>query len=354
VNLNDTQFLGNPLVTWLIGAGVFVGTVLIFRLLRRGVLRRLSALSRRTTTELDDIVAEVLDETKWLFLLIMAAFFASRMFALAPDVRLVIARVTVIALLFQAGIWANTGLTSWLARYRKHALAEDAAAVTTMSALGFAGKLVLWSIALLLVLDNLGIDITALVAGLGVGGIAVALAVQNVLGDLFASLSIVFDRPFVIGDFLAVDDLMGNVEHIGLKTTRMRSISGEQLIFSNADLLASRIRNYGRMFERRVLFTLGVTYDTSAEKLEAIPAIIRECIEAQEHTRFGRSHFKEYGDFSLNVETVYYVTDPDYNAYMDIQQSINLTLLRRFADEGIEFAYPTQMVILSREGGTTA
>jgi small-conductance mechanosensitive channel len=202
-----------------------------------------------------------------------------------------------------------------------------------------------------MVLDNVGIDVTALVAGLGVGGIAVALAVQNVLGDLFASLSIALDKPFTLGDFLIIDDYMGSVEHIGLKTTRIRSLSGEQLVFSNTDLLKSRIKNYGRMFERRVVFKIGVTYQTPRDKIELIPTIIREAIESQEPVRFDRSHFQAYGDFSLLFETVYYVLKPDYNLYMDIQQAINLEIHRRFEQESIEFAYPTQTLILQGQGG---
>jgi small-conductance mechanosensitive channel len=208
--------------------------------------------------------------------------------------------------------------------------------------MGFVGRLVLWTAVLLLVLENLGVDVTALIAGLGVGGIAVALAVQNILGDLFASLSIVLDKPFAVGDFLIIDDFLGSVEHVGLKTTRLRSLSGEQLIFSNADLLGSRIRNYGRMFERRVVFTLGVTYQTPREKLVQIPIIIRKAIEEQEKVRFDRSHFQAYGDFSLNFETVYYVLAPDYNA-------INLRIHERFEQEGIEFAYPTQTLLVKSE-----
>jgi small-conductance mechanosensitive channel len=216
--------------------------------------------------------------------------------------------------------------------------------------MGFVGRLVLWAVVLLLVLDNLGVDVTALVAGLGVGGIAVALAVQNILGDLFASLSIVLDKPFTIGDFLIIDDYLGSVEHIGLKTTRMRSLSGEQLVFSNTDLLKSRIKNYGRMFERRVIFDIGVTYQTPREKLQMIPDIIRSAIEAQEPVRFDRSHFRAYGDFSLSFETVYYVLKPDYNLYMDIQQAINLHIHARFEAEGIEFAYPTQTLFVEKSG----
>ncbi|HEV7226556.1 MAG TPA: mechanosensitive ion channel family protein, partial [Pirellulales bacterium] len=192
---------------------------------------------------------------------------------------------------------------------------------------------------------------SALVAGLGVGGIAIALAAQNVLGDLFASLSIVLDRPFILGDFIAVGDFSGAVEHIGLKTTRLRSLSGEQLVFSNADLLQSRIRNYKRMYERRIQFTFGVAYGTSRDQLTAIPGMIREAIAAHEKTRFDRAHFKSFGDSALIFEAVYYVLSPDYNLYMDIQQAINLTLLQGFAAAGIDFAFPTQTIYVHKADG---
>jgi small-conductance mechanosensitive channel len=204
---------------------------------------------------------------------------------------------------------------------------------------------------LLLVLDNLGVNITALVAGLGVGGVAVALAVQTILSDLLSSLSIALDKPFVIGDFLMVGDMLGSVEYVGLKTTRLRSLSGEQLVFSNTDLLGSRIRNFGRMYERRVAFNLGVTYQTTREQIRKVPAIIREAIETQDRTRFDRSHFKEYGAYSLNFESVYYINGPDYNQYMDIQQAINLTIHEGFEREGIDFAYPTQTLVLQQAAG---
>jgi small-conductance mechanosensitive channel len=216
-----------------------------------------------------------------------------------------------------------------------------------MDLVGFVMRLVVWTAVLLVLLDNLGVDITALVAGLGVGGIAVALAAQNILGDLFASLSIVLDKPFVVGDFIAIGEFLGSVEHVGLKTTRLRSLSGEQVVFSNADLLGSRVRNYGRMFERRVLFSLGVTYQTPPDKMRRIPVMIREIVESQDRVRFDRAHFQGFGDFALLFEVVYYVLSREYNVHMDIQQSINMTLLERFAAEGIEFAYPTQTVFVS-------
>jgi small-conductance mechanosensitive channel len=209
-------------------------------------------------------------------------------------------------------------------------------------------KFILWSSILLLALNNLGINVTSLIAGLGIGGVAVALAIQNILGDLFASLSIVLDKPFVIGDFLMIGDFMGSVEYIGLKTTRIRSLSGEQLVFSNSDLLGSRIRNYGRMFERRVVFSIGVTYQTPRERLKLIPEIIREAIESKSKTRFDRCHFMKYGDYALMFETVFYVLSPDYNAYMDIQQAIYFEIHERFEQEQIEFAYPTQKLFVTQ------
>ncbi|MGB5260215.1 MAG: mechanosensitive ion channel family protein, partial [Gammaproteobacteria bacterium] len=302
-----------------------------------------------TETTWDDALVEVLRRTRWLFLLITALFAGSLLLTLPERVRSVVNGAMVVALIVQAGIWLNALILFWAEGYRQRKLREDPESVTTMSAISFVGRMVLWSIILLLILDNLGVDVTALVAGLGVGGIAVALAVQNILGDLFASLSIVIDKPFTVGDFLIIDDCLGSVEHIGLKTTRMRSLSGEQLVFSNADLLSSRIRNYGRMFERRVLFNIGVTYQTPRDQLIKIPTYIREAVELQASTRFDRSHFKEYGDFSLNFETVYYVLGPDYNTYMDIQQTINLRIHERFEEEAIEFAYPTQTLHLLRQ-----
>jgi small-conductance mechanosensitive channel len=213
--------------------------------------------------------------------------------------------------------------------------------ITTINTVGFLLRMLLWIILLLIALDNFGVNVTTLIAGMGIGGIAVALAVQNVLRDLFASFSIVLDKPFVIGDFIIVDDLLGTVEHIGIKTTRIRSLSGEQLIFSNTDLLNSRIRNFKRMYERRVVFPISILYQTAIEKIEAIPAMIRNIIEDQDLVRFDRAHFKEYGAYSINFEIVYWIKDPDYNIYMDIQQTINIAIFKLFKEANIQFAYQT-------------
>ncbi len=341
----DQTFLGNPGKTWLFAVGVGVAVFILLRLFEQFLVVWIERLTKRTKTKWDDLFVHSLRNTKLLFLAIVAIQVGAVFLELPDNVRTALWQVVMIAFLLQVGIWVSSGLMYWLRGYREDQ--DDPGSVMTMNALGFLARLALWSIVLLLILDNLGVNITALVAGLGIGGIAIGLAVQNILGDLFASLSIVLDKPFVLGDFVIVDDLMGTVESIGIKTTRVRSISGEQLVFSNADLLDSRIRNYGRMYKRRVVFTLGVTYGTSKEKLEKIPMIVREAIEAPDKAKFDRSHFASYGDFSLNFETVYFVMDSDYNLYMDIQQAINLAVYQRFADEGIEFAFPTQTLFLN-------
>ncbi len=342
MNFLDGTFYDNTVRTWLLALLLSIAVMVVLKILTGVVRRRLKAFAKTTKTDIDDLVADLLARTKLFFLIIISIYATTFVLSLSESARRVLGTLTILALLIQAAIWGSGLITFWLTRHMKRKLEEDPAAATTMSAIGFLGRLVLWSVILLLALDNLGVDITALVAGLGVGGIAVALAIQNVLGDLFASLSIVLDKPFVIGDFVIVGELMGTVEKIGLKTTRVRSLSGEQLVFSNNDLLQSRIRNYKRMFERRIIFGFGVTYQTPHAKLAAIPGMVREIIEAQEQARFDRAHFKEYGDFSLNFEVVYYVKVPDYAVYMDTQQTINLALYQRFEQEGIDFAYPTQ------------
>lgn len=344
----QTEFASNSLQTWLIAVAI----VLVILLLSGGFyvagIKYLTHLADRNKNTLWAVLLAMLRRTSWLFLLILALFIASAAVEIADKTRLTLSVIVIMALLIQAAVWASASLQVIIEKYRQRKLASDPASVTTLNILNFASKIVIWSIALLLILDNLGVNVTALVAGLGIGGIAVALALQNILGDLFASLSIVLDKPFVVGDFLIMGDFLGSVEYIGMKTTRLRSLSGEQLIFSNLDLLNSRIRNYGRMYERRVVFNLGVTYQTPRDKLITIPHIVREAVEKLEKTRFDRSHFKEYGDFALAFESVYYVLGPDYNEYMDIQQAINLHIHERFEQEGIVFAYPTQTLYVQQ------
>lgn len=349
MELLQTEIAANSLQTWLIALSISLAVLVLAGIFRFILCKQLRHMAKRhASMTVWPVLLEVVRKTNWLFLLILAALLGSLVLDIADKPRQLMHTTMVIALLIQVGLWATAALRVAMEKYRQAQLSKDPASATTISLLNFIGRVVIGAIVLLLVLDNLGVNITALVAGLGVGGIAVALALQTILGDLFASLSIVLDKPFVVGDFLIVGDLLGSVEYVGLKTTRLRSLSGEQLVFSNSDLLHSRIRNYGRMFERRVPFDLGVTYQTPRDKLVLIPGIIREAVEQQAKTRFDRSHFKQYGDFALVFESVYYVLSPDYNQYMDIQQAINLHIHARFEQEGIEFAYPTQTLFVQQ------
>ncbi len=351
MNLLELVFFDNTLKAWSIAALVFAGTSLGVWLLIKAATRAVARLTSRTDTRLDDAAVDVVRRTKWWLLFALGLFFASLFLSLPETVERALSHAAVIAVLVQSGIWVGAIVALTLAWSRERQMETSPAGVTTLNAIGFVSKILVWSMVVLLALQNLGVDVTALVAGLGVGGVAVALAVQNILGDLFASLSIVFDEPFAVGDFLAIGEHMGSVEHVGLKTTRIRSLSGEQLVFSNSDLLGSRIRNFGRMYQRRVVFPIGVTYQTPRKQLEEIPQILRKAVESQTHTRFDRAHFKAYGDFALNFETVYYVELPDYNLYMDVQQAINLYIHEQFENRGIAFAYPTQTLFLQ---GTVA
>jgi len=342
-------FLGNTLQSWAFALLVTLGGLVALWVLLRIVLRRFAALARQTTTDVDDLVAELGARTRLRLLAILAVYAGSLVLTLPEELSSWIGVVAWVAFLIQVAIWGDALISFWLTRYQQELVEKDADRVTTVRALSFIVRLCLYLLVVLLALDNIpGIEVTALIGSLGIGGIAVALAVQNILGDLFASLSIALDKPFVLGDSIVVGDARGTVEHIGLKTTRIRSLSGEQLIISNNDLLSSRIHNYGRMSDRRVVFTVGVSCETPYKKLQEIPSMLREIVEAQQHVRFDRAHLKAFGDFSLDFEVVYHVLEPDYDLYMDTQQAINLAIVRRFAEEGIQIPYPTQVVYVAQ------
>jgi small-conductance mechanosensitive channel len=335
----------NDAYDWLFAASLFF-LVLLALALARSILRRaLAAFARRAGAGLDDVVVHVIDGTK-LWLLVPAALYAGMsVLDVTRKLASIIAIVIVIALIAQAAVWLNRFIAAWIRRQIGRRTA-DGETVTALSMIRFAAQILVWVLATMLVLDQLAFDITALVAGLGIGGIAVALAVQNILGDLLASLSIVLDKPFVVGDAIAVGEDKGVVEHIGIKTTRVRALNGQTIVFSNNDLLKSRIHNYKRMHERRVPFTLEVVYQTSPEMLERIPDMIRRACEQQDKARFDRAHLKECGAHGYIFEAVYTVLDADLQLYMDIHQQVNLSIIRTFEREKIEFAYPTQTLFI--------
>ncbi|HKK18712.1 MAG TPA: mechanosensitive ion channel family protein [Opitutales bacterium] len=350
--LSRYQFFGNSLIDWLlfllVGSALYLCLTLVFRILKS----RTSSLSQKTATVADDVLARSLEATKQWFLLI-AAFWGGGRFLERGSADAAFDTVLLLAITLQLAFWANRAVSAYIELYTDKRQEDNPNSVSAVQGMSFLIRLVVWSIALLLIIDNLGYDVTALVAGLGIGGIAIALAVQNILGDLFASLSIILDKPFVIGDFIIVGDLLGVVEKIGIKTTRVRSLSGEQLIFANSDLLNSRIRNFKRMQERRIPFNFGVIYQTSADQLEKIPPCIKDIIANIEGARFDRAHFKSFGSSSYDFEVVYYINTPDYNIYMDTQQTINLAMCRAFKEMGIEFAYPTRTIYMAGSDKTS-
>jgi small-conductance mechanosensitive channel len=349
----DAQLLGHDLVDWLWAGGIFISVFAGLLIFTRLVARKLSALAENSTTVLDDGLASALQNTRLLFMLAAAAWAASRKFDLG-DAGAIVDPAFTILLFLQIALWLTHLVRYSRERYTELHLSDRPETVTTLSAVTFVMRIAIWSLFFILVLDNLGFNVTALLAGLGVGGIAVALALQNILSDLFASLSIAIDKPFVVGDLLVMGDYVGNVEYIGLKSTRLRSLSGEQIVMSNSELLKTRIRNYQRMQERRVVMSVGVVYGTSADDLEAVPSMVEDIIREQEHARFDRAHFKQFGAYSLDFEVVYYVLDRDYATYMDVQQRINMAVYRAFEQRGIEFAYPTQTLLLGRPEAATA
>jgi small-conductance mechanosensitive channel len=329
----------NALGAWL--AAILLGLLFLgaLVLLKNLLLRRLRAAADRTPTRVDDLIVLLLAKTRPYVLLLIAFYLAAHLLPLTGAITRLVSIAAVVAVLVQLAIWGDALVRLSVARYTQQVALQDLGRAATVAAIGFMGRLLLWSLLVLLVLDNVGVNVTALVAGLGIGGIAVALAVQNILGDLFASLSIMLDKPFVAGDFITVDAYMGNVEYIGIKTTRLRSLSGEQIVFSNADLLRSRIRNYQRMAGRRVEFVLSVTYENPPHRLELVPRLLREIIEAQAQARLDRAFFKGFRDFALDFEVAYFIDSADYHVFVDTQQAVNVAIFRRFHERGIEFAH---------------
>jgi small-conductance mechanosensitive channel len=341
--------LSNPPHAWIVAGATLAGLILAFYVLRVLILTRLAKLAERTAAKWDDVLIDLLRRIRFWLIFPALVHLSSQALALPGGLRhsLRVAMLLGIGLqlLIAARVVVDAGLEALVRRTRSENAEHDA---TIASSLGVVRTLAVGLIGLLVVLftlDNLGVAVTPMLTGLGIGGIAVALAAQNILGDLFGSVTILLDKPFVVGDSIAVGDKAGTVERIGIKTTRVRANSGEQLVFANSDLLSSRVQNFKRMQERRIVFTIGIAYETPVEKVAAIPAMIRAAVEKRKPVRFDRSHFKSFGAYSLDFETVYFVLSGDYKAYMDVQQEINLELLERFAAEGIDFAYPTHVAI---------
>jgi len=346
-------FLGLTITGWLYTLLISAVAYLILVSAWKLVVKKITNFSQHTATTLDDVLIEVMRSTQHLTFALFAFLFGMHFLDLSDKWLTRLDHLTFLVVGIQVALWVSKGISIWA---KAKVVATDGTAenavLTTM--LSWIFKTVVWSIALLSILANVGVNITAFVASLGVGGVAVALAVQNILSDLFASLAIGLDKPFVIGDFIIFGDVMGTVERVGLKTTHIRSLSGEQIVCGNTELLKNTIHNYKRMAERRIMFEFRITYDTPAELVEKIPGVVRKAVEAESKTRFDRAHFKGFGDSALDFEVVYYITDSDFNVYMDIQQSINLYLMRELQAMDVGFAFPTMTLHLPETGSPEA
>ena len=350
------EYAGNSVERWLIALAILIGSFLALGIAKRLIQARLGHLAAKTETDLDDLLVDLIKRTKRFFLFALACWIASH-FVLWPgadtDGDKIADRVTnadrwiesalKVAFWLQVGFWGR-GLVDYGISRLVRTKDKDASRAMGATVLGFIGQVVVWSIVLLACIESTIGNVTSLMASLGVGGIAVALALQNVLGDLFASIAILLDKPFVVGDGIVVGDFTGTVERIGVKTTRLRSVNGEEIIMGNHDLVASRIRNFKRLEERRLVLALSLDYDTPTEVVERVPEMIREIVGSVPKTRFERAHFRAFGDSGLLFEAVYFSLDKEYAAMMDTQQAVNVKLLHRFDAERISFAFPTQTV----------
>ncbi|GAB6282994.1 MAG: mechanosensitive ion channel family protein [Ignavibacterium sp.] len=345
-NFLNIEFAGNTIRAYFISLIIFLVGLFVIFIIRKIVLNRLEKWAKKTKSEFDDFLISKIEKQIIPIFYFLAFYLGLESLHFSKEAHKIIDALYIIVITFFVVRFAAVLVNFAIYSYWKRREGEDAA--KNLRGISSLINLLVYSIGLIFLLENLGLKISTVVAGLGIGGIAVALAAQKILGDLFNYFVIFFDRPFQVGDFIMIDNKLGSIEKIGLKSTRIKSLSGEQLVFSNTDLTNARIHNFKQMERRRVAFTIGVIYQSKLEQLQIIPQLIKNIIESHDDVQFDRSHFSNYGNFSLNFETVYFVNTSDYNKYMDIQQSINLNIYKEFSKQGIEFAYPTQTIFLEQ------
>jgi small-conductance mechanosensitive channel len=349
LGLSEHVFYGNSIADWAVAGFVAVSSWLGLSIVRRLIVARSkrSEVSARATPM--RLILHLLAHTKQFLIVALAIYIGQEDLVFPSKLQHILDSVVVMAILLQMGLWAVRALKFYL-QIKELERGPDRGFTGSLDIINFVAQMLIWSLLGLVALENLGINITALLAGLGVGGVAVALALQNVLGDLFASLSIALDKPFVVGDRLTIDAFSGVVERIGIKTTRMRSDAGEQIILSNADILKSRVRNYGRAPEQRALATIRVPYGTARETLHAIPKLLEGIVLEQPNARFERCHLKGLESAWLEFELSFFVQQPRINSLLDLQQAVNFRIIDEFRRLGVAFAYPTQRVVVDAAG----
>jgi len=341
------EYFGNSVQHYLIALFIILGGLIIIRLFKKRLLNQLKALTKKTETKIDDYFISGVEKFGLPILNFVAVYAGLSFLIFTEKVDKIIANAFTVVVAYYAVRLVSSIIRLMLESFT---LSQEGGQdkLKQVNSIMLIINFVIWTLGLLFLFDNLGYDVTAVIAGMGIGGIAIALAAQNILGDLFNYFVIFFDRPFEIGDFIKVDDKLGTIEYIGIKTTRLKSITGEQLVFSNSDLTNSRIHNFKHMERRRVVFSVGVIYQTPQPLLEKIPLILKTIVEAKSGATFDRAHFQKFAASSLDYEVVYFIETSDYNQYMDIQQKINLEIFKTFTEEGIEFAYPTQTLFVNK------
>lgn len=345
-DLLDRIYFGNTVLVWSTSLLVLIVSYFLILIFKRVIIQRLKGWSAKTANTIDDFLIKIIEKSIVPLLYLTAVYFSLNMLQFPASIH----KVFHVAFLLAFTFFVLGIITAVIKQFIFSFIqTKDNSETKEKQARGLVIiiNIIIWILGVVFLIDNLGYDVTTLITGLGIGGIAIALAAQTILGDLFSYFIIFFDRPFEIGDFIIVDDKMGTVEYIGIKTTRLRTLSGEQLICSNTNLTNSRVHNFKRMQERRIVFKLGVVYQTSYDQLKKIPMIVNEIIAAKKQVRFDRGHFSGFGDFSLDFEFVYYVLSADYNTYMDVQEEIYLEIFSAFEDQKIEFAYPSQTVFFN-------
>ncbi len=339
--------LENSLRDWFAAGCIAVAVWTVLWGIRKFVDSRYKHFSAAQNSMPVRLVAYLVDHTRQFLFLALAVYAGQEWLTLPEKLQHTVSSAVVILVLLQIGLWAAGALRFYL-EMKESARGRDQLSSGSLDVINFVARILIWSLLTLVALSNLGINITALLTGLGVGGVAVALALQNILGDLFASLSIAIEKPFVPGDRLVLDDYAGRVEHIGIKTTRLRSDSGEQIILSNADILKSRVRNFGRAAEQRALVNLFVAHDLAAEKLKAIPGLLSDIVREHDTARFERCHLKNIAAAGIEFELSFFIREPAANPLADLQQAINFRIIDEFRARQIDFVYPTQSIKLEQ------
>lgn len=344
----DNIYFGNDIKTWFIVFGIILIGFTAMRFIKVAFLKKIKKWSKNTRTSLDDFMVTSFEKYVVPFLYCLVIYFGISYLTLPKITEKPIHIIVLLVCAYFILQVINSALQYFIMGFLNKQEDGDTKQKQARGLIIII-KAIVWVMGIVFVLDNLGYNVSTIIAGLGIGGIAIALAAQTILGDLFSYFVILFDCPFEIGDFIIVDDKMGAVEYIGIKTTRLRTLGGEQLVCSNKDLTDSRVHNYKRMEKRRVVFNIGVTYQTSAGKLKSIPAVVKSIISKTTDVLFDRGHFSAFGDSSLNFEFVYYILSSDYVLYMEKQQAINFELFETFEKMHIDFAYPTSTIFLTKE-----